>query len=45
LGGRPDTGRAAMNHVFHRPPRDVLPTAVEGDRNYAVDAAITEAKA
>ncbi len=34
-----------MSHVFHRRPRDVMPTAVEGDGIYVVDAAITEAKA
>ena len=27
-----------MNHVFHRRPRDVMPTAVEGDGIYVVDA-------
>ena len=27
-----------MSHVFHRRPRDVLPTAVEGDGIYVVDA-------
>ena len=27
-----------MSHVFHRRPRDVMPTAVEGDGIYVVDA-------